>query len=81
MPCIPRVWGCGAFHWLVHYCFIFNSYFAPSHKFREKKKQNASKAHRLAHGSLCEAEAVEMEIYSKFKINNKILFQNYMKQE
>ena len=29
----------------------------------------------------CEATAVEMAIYSKFKINNKILFQNYMKQE
>ena len=27
----------------------------------------------------CEATAVEMKIYSKF--NNKILFQNYMKQE
>lgn len=31
--------------------------------------------------SNCEATAVEMEIYSKFKINNKILFQNYMKQK
>ena len=31
--------------------------------------------------SNCEATAVEMKIYSKFKINNKILFQNYMKQE
>ena len=23
MPRIPRVWGCGAFHWLVHYSVIF----------------------------------------------------------
>ena len=64
-----------------HYYFIVKSYFAPSHKFRGIKKKNVSKAHRLAHGSLCEAKAVEMEIYSKFKINNKILFQNYMNQE
>ena len=54
----------------------FNSYFAPSHKFRGKKKNKVSKAHRLAHRSLCEAQAVEMETYSKFKNNNKILFQN-----
>ena len=58
-----------------HYCFILIPTLLPRTNFGEKKNK-VSKAHRLAHRSLCEAQAVEMETYSKFKNNNKILFQN-----
>ena len=63
-----------------HYCFIVKSYFAPSHKFRGMKSKMCQRpiGQPMGHSD-CEATAVEMEIYSNF--NNKILFQNYMKQE
>ena len=65
-----------------HYCFIVKSYFALSHKFRGMKNKMCQGpiGQPMGHSD-CEATAVEMAIYSKFKINNKILFQNYMKKE